>query len=68
MPTAMNKQIEHYLRTGEYDQDYLAWPGENFFARARHGHAALRTDIPRPFSQSSNFSGLFFHDHFLRKT
>ena len=37
----MNKQIEHYLRTGEYDQDCLAWPGEGFFARARHGHAAL---------------------------
>ncbi len=41
MPTAINKEIEHYLRTGEHDQDYLAWPGEGFFARARHGHAAL---------------------------
>ena len=42
MQTSPDTQIEHYLRTGEYDQDFPAWPGGNFFDRSRHGHAALR--------------------------
>ena len=41
MPTDTNKEIEHYLNTGEHDQNFLAWPGDDFLTRAKHGKAAL---------------------------
>ena len=41
MPTDINQEIEHYLRTGEHDQNFLAWLGEDLFARAKHGGSDL---------------------------
>jgi len=35
-------EIERYLRTGEHDPHFAAWPRENFLACARHGTASLR--------------------------
>jgi hypothetical protein len=42
MRKSPNKEIERYLRTGEHDQYYSAWPGNSFLDRANHGDAALR--------------------------
>ena len=36
------EQIAAYLRSGEHDSSFAAWPGENFLARATNGNAALR--------------------------
>jgi hypothetical protein len=36
------RDVERYLRTGECDHFYSAWPGEDLFTRAKHGDAALR--------------------------
>ena len=41
MRKSPNKEIERYLRTGEHDQYYSAWPGNSFLDRANHGDAAL---------------------------
>ena len=37
-----DEEVERYLRNGEHDDFFCAWPGEDLFARARYGHAALR--------------------------
>ena len=42
MPTTPQQEVEHYLRTGEHDYLFLAWPGSNLIARAQHGDAGLR--------------------------
>lgn len=42
MPESPEHAIERYLRRGEHDADFLAWPGEDYLARARQGAAALR--------------------------
>lgn len=35
------RAIQHYLRTGEHDPLYAAWPGD-VISRAKRGHTALR--------------------------
>lgn len=42
MPQAATEQIAHYLRTGEYDECFRGWAGENFSACAQQAQAALR--------------------------
>ncbi len=42
MQTSPENEVERYLRNGEHDDFYRAWPGEDFLSRARHGHTALR--------------------------
>jgi hypothetical protein len=36
------EQIAEYLRSGEHDSSFAAWPGENFLACAANAHSALR--------------------------
>ncbi len=33
--------IERYLRSGEYEHDHPAWPGQNIWDRAKNGHDDL---------------------------
>jgi hypothetical protein len=40
--TSPKEEVERYLRNGEHDDFFCAWPGKDLFARAQHGHAALR--------------------------
>ena len=42
-PMAMSpdQRIQCYFRTGEHEGDWSAWAGENIYASARLGHAAL---------------------------
>lgn len=40
--TSQETEIERYLRSGDHDLCYSVWPGEDLFARARNGEAALR--------------------------
>ena len=42
MPTSPKKDIERYLRHGQHDDFFRAWPGDDFLARAKCGDAALR--------------------------
>ena len=42
MQNSPEQEIERYLRTGEYDDISQAWPGDDYLARARNGHNALR--------------------------
>jgi hypothetical protein len=42
VPESPEQAIERYLRSGEHDAKFLAWPGEGYMARARRGNAALR--------------------------
>lgn len=35
-------EVERYLRTGDHDLQYSAWPGRDVFERAHKGHDALR--------------------------
>ena len=35
-------EIERYLRTGEHDSLFAAWPGDGLLGRARQGSADLR--------------------------
>lgn len=42
MQESPEREIERYLRSGEYDADSRAWPGDDFIARSRYAHAALR--------------------------
>jgi hypothetical protein len=42
MLISRNDQVERYLRTGEHDALFCAWPRKNLFARARQGDVALR--------------------------
>ena len=41
MPTSQKQYIERYLRHGQHDDFFRAWPGDDFLARAKCGHAAL---------------------------
>lgn len=38
----IDQQVQRYLRTGEHDNYYLAWPGSDFLTRARKGKGALQ--------------------------
>jgi len=40
MRQSREEEIERYLRTWEHDMDFGAWPGADFIARGRVGHAA----------------------------
>ena len=42
MQTSPDQEIKRYLRSGEQDHMYGAWPGSDLFARAKLGRAALR--------------------------
>ena len=42
MPLSPAEQIAAYLRSGEHDSSFAAWPGASFLARAANGDAALR--------------------------
>lgn len=42
VPESPEQAIERYLRSGDHDAKFLAWPGEGYMARARQGEAALR--------------------------
>ena len=42
MPTSPRKDIERYLRHGQHDDFFCAWPGDDFLSRAKCGDAALR--------------------------
>ena len=42
LPPPSENEVERYLRSGEYDDSYRAWPGANFLECAQHGNAALR--------------------------
>ena len=42
MPTSPRKDIERYLRHGQHDDFFRAWPGEDFLARAKCADTALR--------------------------
>ena len=37
----VEKEVERYLRTGEYDQNFLQWPGDDFVARSTNQHTTL---------------------------
>ena len=39
---SISDEVRRYLRTGESDPPYRAWPGGDIFERAKHGHADLR--------------------------
>lgn len=41
MPESPEQLIESYLRSGDHDPTFLAWPGNDILARARYGHSAL---------------------------
>ncbi len=41
MPESPEQQVESYLRSGDHDPTFLSWPGRDFLACARNGHAAL---------------------------
>ena len=41
MTRSPEQSIQRYLRTGEHEDALHAWAGENAFARAPLGHAAL---------------------------
>lgn len=42
MSTSPESEIERYLLTGEHDERYSGWPGDDFLARAKRGDASLR--------------------------
>lgn len=42
MPTSTDIEVERYLRSGDYDEWFGSFPGDNFTDRAARGHAALR--------------------------
>ena len=39
--SSVEQEIDRYLRTGEYDHEYSAWPGWSLFDRAKLGGAEL---------------------------
>src|SRR3989338_657992 len=45
MKAKPKKAIEHFLRTGDYDPVYVAWPGNDAFQRCRNGDHALRSAL-----------------------
>ena len=45
MQTSPEEEVERYLRNGEHDDFFRTWPGKDLFARAQHGHAALRAAL-----------------------
>jgi len=42
MPPSPAEQIAAYLRSGEHDSSFAAWPGENFLACVANGQSELR--------------------------
>jgi hypothetical protein len=42
MQTSPDQETERYLCSGEQDHMFASWPGNDLFARAKHGRAALR--------------------------
>ncbi|MCG8420650.1 MAG: hypothetical protein MJE77_22250 [Proteobacteria bacterium] len=37
----IDQEVQRYLRTGEHDDYYRAWPGNDFLSRATNGQDAL---------------------------
>ena len=42
MQESPEQAIERYLRSGDYDAGFRAWPGDNPVASAQYGNIALR--------------------------
>ena len=42
MQESPEQAIKRYLRSGEHDPHFRAWPGDSFFGRLQQGDAALR--------------------------
>ena len=45
MPESPEQATERYLRSGEHDAHFRAWPGNDFLARTDCGDAALRSAL-----------------------
>jgi hypothetical protein len=45
MPETPEQATERYLRSGEHDAHFRAWPGNDFLARIHGGDAALRSAL-----------------------
>jgi hypothetical protein len=45
MPETPEQATERYLRSGEHDAHFRAWPGNDFLARIHCGEAALRSAL-----------------------
>jgi hypothetical protein len=45
MPETPEQATERYLRSGEHDAHFRAWPGNDFLARVHCGEAALRSAL-----------------------
>ena len=45
MPTSPRADIERYLRHGQHDDFFCAWPGDDFLSRAKCGDAGLRAAL-----------------------
>ena len=45
MPETPEQATERYLRSGEHDAHFRAWPGNDFLARLHGGDAALRSAL-----------------------
>jgi hypothetical protein len=45
MPETPEQATERYLRSGEHDAHFRAWPGNDFLARVHCGDAALRSAL-----------------------
>ena len=45
MQPSPEKEVERYLRSGDYDTFYCAWPGQDLIARSRLGNSALRAAL-----------------------
>ena len=42
---ALDREVKRYLRTGEFDQYFKAWPGDGFLACAKEGTRALTDSL-----------------------
>ncbi|MGA9993553.1 MAG: hypothetical protein WBP86_14650, partial [Thiobacillaceae bacterium] len=51
MQESPEQAIEHYLRSGEHDADFRAWPGDGFIGRAKQGDTALRKALKSAIHQ-----------------
>lgn len=38
---AVDREIKHYLRTGEHDHDFTGWPGRDYLSRVTAGEQAI---------------------------
>lgn len=45
MHAALEQEIDRYLRSGNVEMRYSAWPGEAFCDRVRYGEKALRAAL-----------------------